>query len=99
MNTVRTAQKNGYDIRVKAVRVHRGARATLAPERAFDGYVPLVEIARDDEVYVDWHRPKPCPPRATRDQAEADALAYAARLVERRPFDGPPPGVPLAACL
>ena len=97
MNTVRTEQKNGYEIRVKAVRVHRGARAAPPREHAFDGYVPLIEIARDGEVYVDWHRPKPCPPRTTRDEAEADALAYATRLIERRPFGGPPPGLPAAA--
>lgn len=98
MNVTRTETRNGYEIRVKAVRVHPGARAFLPRERAFDGYVPLVEIERDGEIYVDWHRPKPCPPRDTRDEAEADAFAYATRLVERRPFDEPPPpGMPMAA--
>jgi hypothetical protein len=94
---MRTERHNGYDIHIKAVRVHQGGGAELARDRSRDGYVPLVEIERNDEVYVDWHRPKVCAPCDTREQAEADAIAYAARLVERRPFDGPPPGLPIAA--
>lgn len=89
MDSMRTETLNGYDIHVKAVMVHQGRGALLAGESRDDGYVPLVAIERDGEAYVDWHRPKQCRPRATRQQAEEDALAYASRLVDQRPFDGP----------
>jgi hypothetical protein len=61
------------------------------------GYVSLVKIDRDVETYVEWHRSTLCRPRGTREGAEEEALQYAFRLVDRRPFDGPPPGMPVAA--
>src|SRR5258706_13241386 len=97
MNRTRTENRNGYDIHIKAVLVHQGG--AVSPERnaSASGYVSLVKIDRDVETYVEWHRPNLCRPRGTREEAEEDALQYAFRLVDRRPFDGPPPGMPLAA--
>jgi hypothetical protein len=92
MDIVRTEKKNGYEIHVKVVRVHPGKRVKRAASALDDGYVLLVEIARGGESYAQWHRSKCCKSRDSRDEAEDDALTYATRLVERRPFDGLPSG-------
>lgn len=56
-----------------------------------------VRIAREGEIYVDWHLAQRHKRWARREEAEAQALGYALRLVERRPFDGPPADFPEVA--
>lgn len=97
MNTIRSEKRNGYDVHVKVVQVHRGSSTMQDSRLPTAGYVPLVQICRDDEVVVEWHVPKCYRPRSLRKEAGDDALAYASKLVEQRPFDGPPSGVPVAA--
>lgn len=46
---------------------------------------------------MNWHLPRLGHRWPSREQAEAEALDYAIRLVERRPFEGPPSDVPEAA--
>ena len=82
---------------MKVVHVQRGVSAMPDSRLPTPGYVPLVQICRDDEVVVDWHVTKCCRSRSLRDEAEDDALVYASKLVERPLFDGPPSGVPVAA--
>jgi hypothetical protein len=57
----------------------------------------FVQIGRDGETVVDWTLRRPGQRRPSRDEAEADAMAYAVRLVDHRPFGGPPSDVPEAA--
>ncbi|WP_240057166.1 hypothetical protein [Paraburkholderia azotifigens] len=94
MKPVKTEQRNGYDIRIRTLPVHdmRNAPGAAAPMAV--GHAAFVQIARDGEIYVDWHLPRNYKGSASRDEAEAQALDYAVRLVERRPFDGPVPKFP-----
>ncbi|NVI07523.1 hypothetical protein [Paraburkholderia youngii] len=75
-----------------------GVRNMACAERPAKGdYAALVQIAHEGKFYVDWHLPQ-CHQRwASREQAEAQALGYAVRLLERRPFHGPSPDFPEAA--
>ena len=97
MVTVRIEQRNGYDIRIRTVPV-RGARDMPRAEGpGASGYAALAQMAREGEIYVDWHLPQRHRCSARREEAEAQAPGYALRLVERCPFDGPPPDFPEAA--
>ncbi|MPW23739.1 hypothetical protein GCT13_45410 [Paraburkholderia sp. CNPSo 3157] len=96
MKTVRIEQCNGYEIRMRTILVHDARNMPCAEAPAAAGYAAFAQIARDGEIYVDWHLPQRHR-RCGREQAEAQALGYAVRLVERRPFDGPPPDFPEAA--
>ncbi|GJH02828.1 hypothetical protein [Paraburkholderia terrae] len=91
MKPVRTEKRNGYDIRIRTLPVHytRNAAGAAAPMAV--GHAAFVQIAREGEIYVDWHLPRNYEGSVSRDDAEAQALDYAVRLVERRPFDGPAP--------
>jgi len=89
MKPVRTGQRNGYDIRIRTLLVHDTHNAPVAAVPVAVGHAAFVQIARDGEIYVDWHLPRNYKGSASRDEAEAQALEYAVRLVERCPFDGP----------
>lgn len=93
MKAVRTEQRNGYDIRIRTRFVHDTRNAPGAAAPVAEGHAAFVQIAREGEIYVDWHLPRNYKGSASRDEAEAQALDYAVRLVERRPFDGPAPEV------
>ena len=93
MKLVRIEARNGYEIRLRAVLARHGCNATCTGETASGGYVAFVQIAKDGEIFVNWHLPRSCRRWPTREQAEADALDYAIRLAERRPFTGPPSDV------
>ncbi|GJH36340.1 hypothetical protein CBA19CS91_26305 [Paraburkholderia hospita] len=90
---VRTEQGNGYDIRIRTLLVHDTRNAPGAAAPVAVRHAAFVQIAREGEIYVDWHRPRNYKGSVSRDDAEAQALDYAVRLVERRPFDGPAPEV------
>lgn len=77
MNTIRSEKRNGYDVHVKVVQVHRGSSTMQDSRLPTAGYLPLVQICRDDEVFVEWHAPKCRRSRFLRDEAEDDALACA----------------------
>ncbi|CAG9229589.1 conserved hypothetical protein [Paraburkholderia sabiae] len=96
MKPVRTEQRNGYDIRIRTLLVHDARNAPGAAAPVAVGHAAFVQIARDGEIYVDWHLPRNYEGSASRDEVEAQALDYAVRLVERRPFDGPAPELPEA---
>ncbi|MBP0593578.1 hypothetical protein J8I87_28575 [Paraburkholderia sp. LEh10] len=96
MKTVRTEARNGYEIRLRTIRIH-GHRAACTGASWAGGYVAFVQIVREGEVIANWHQPRVCRLRTSREKAEAEALQYAVRLVDRRPFDGPPPDIPEAA--
>lgn len=97
MNSVRIETCNGYEIRLRTLLVCHGGGAPDMAGRAEDA--AFVQIGRDGETVVDWTLRRPGQRRASRDEAEADAdaPAYAVRLVDHRPFGGPPSGVPEAA--
>ncbi|MPW10502.1 hypothetical protein GCT19_33570 [Paraburkholderia sp. CNPSo 3155] len=99
MKTIKIEQCNGYEIGIRTVLVHdgNGRPEAEADATSAGGYAAFVQIARDGEVCVDWHMPQRQRRCATREDAEAQAMDYAIRLVERRPFDGPPPDFPEAA--
>ena len=97
MNSVRIETRNGYEIRLRTLLVCHGGGAPDMAGRAEDGYAAFVQIGRDGEIVVDWTLLWPGQRRPSRDEAEADALAYAVRLVDHRPSGGPPSDVPEAA--
>jgi len=94
MKTLRTETRNGYEIRLRTVHARHGRRAACTAGAGAGGYVAFVQIAREGEVFVNWHLPRFCRHWPDREKAEAEALDYTARLVDRRPFDGPPSDVP-----
>jgi hypothetical protein len=96
MKPVRTEQRNGYDIRIRTRLVHDTSNEPGAEAPVAGGHAAFVQIARDGEIHVDWHLPRNYKGSANRDEAEAQALDYAVRLVERRPFDGPASELPEA---
>lgn len=93
MKPVRTEQRNGYDIRIRTLLVHDRRNAAGAAAPVAGGHAAFVQIAREGEIYVDWHLPRNYKGSVSRDEAEAQAPNYAVRLVEPRPFDGPAPEV------
>ncbi|MFP4894257.1 hypothetical protein [Paraburkholderia sp. EG304] len=97
MKTIKIEQCNGYEIGIRTVLVHDGNRTPEADATSAGGYAAFVQIARDGEVCVDWHMPQRLRRWAAREDAEAQAKDYAVHLVERRPFDRPPPDFPQAA--
>ncbi|AFT90035.1 hypothetical protein [Paraburkholderia phenoliruptrix] len=97
MKTVRIERRNGYEIRIRTILVHDARNMPCVEGPAAGGHAAFVQIAREGEIYVDWHLPRRHKRWASREEAEAQALDYAVRLVERRPFDGPPPDFPEAA--
>lgn len=97
MKSVRVETRNGYEIRLRTVMIRNGHRAACTGATAARGYVAFVQIAREGEVFVHWHLPRLGHRWPSREQAKAEALDYAIRLVERRPFEGPPSDVPEAA--
>jgi len=97
MKTVRIEQCNGYEIRMRTILVHDARNMPCSKAPAAGGYAAFVQIARDGEIYVDWRLPQRDRRWTSREEAEAQALGYAVRLVERRPSDGPPPDFPEAA--
>jgi hypothetical protein len=94
MKPVRTEQRNGYDIRIRTLFVHDTRNAPGAAAPVAGSHAAFVQIAREGEIYVDSHLPRNYKGSASRGDAETQALDYAARLAERRPFDGPAPEVP-----
>ena len=55
MKPVRTEQRNGYDIRIRTLLVHDTHNAPVAAVPVAVGHAAFVQIARDGEIYVDWH--------------------------------------------
>jgi len=90
MKALRIEARNGYEIRLRTIHVRHGHRAACKGEPGAGGYVAFVQVARDGEVFVNWHLPRSGRHRPSREEAESDALEYAVRLVDRRPFGGPP---------
>lgn len=97
MNSMRIETRNGHEIRLRTLLVCHGGREPRRDGSAMDGYAAFVQIEREGETVVDWHLPRPRQRRASCEEAEADALAYAIRVVERRPFGGPQSDVPEVA--
>ncbi|HEV2650290.1 MAG TPA: hypothetical protein VGU69_03450 [Rhizomicrobium sp.] len=85
MGSVKTEKRHGYDIHVRAVLVHHGLdvghRHEGSAGQPDEGYLPLVQIVRDGEVCADWHVPRECDRRCSREEAQERGLAYALRLV------------------
>ncbi|CAB3807532.1 hypothetical protein LMG28688_06565 [Paraburkholderia caffeinitolerans] len=93
MEPVRVEMRNGLEIRMRTL-VVRHVRTAACPERAVvNGYLVFVQVVRDGEVFVNWHLPWLCRRWLSREEAESEALEYAVRLVDRRPYRGPPPDV------
>ncbi|WP_213309288.1 hypothetical protein [Paraburkholderia sacchari] len=93
MDPVRVEMRNGLEIRMHTLGV-RDVRTAACPElTAVNGYLVFVQVVRDGEVFVNWHLPWLCRRWPSREEAESEALEYAVRLVDRRPFRGPRPDV------
>ncbi|PVX85710.1 hypothetical protein C7402_103287 [Paraburkholderia unamae] len=96
MEQVRIEMRNGLEIRMHTL-VVRHVRTAACPERtAVKGYLVFVQVVRHGEVLVNWHLPGLCRRWPGREEAESEALEYAVRLVDCRPFRGPPPDVTAA---
>ena len=93
MERVRVEMRNGLEVRMHTMAV-RHVRPAACPERtAANGSLVFVQVVKDGKVFVNWHLPRLCRRWSSRAEAESEALEYAVRLVNRRPFCGPPPDV------
>ncbi len=85
--------RNGLEIRMHTLVVRHVRTAAYPWQTAENGYLVFVQVVRDGEVFVNWHLPWLRRRWPSREKAESEALEYAVRLVDSRPFRAPPPDV------